>query len=60
MKTAGVPLLGLRTEGSRYFDYHHTPADTFDKVDPDELSRSVAAMAALAYILGEMPGKLGD
>ena len=60
MKESGVPLLGLRTEGSRYFDYHHTPADTFDKVDPEDFSRSVAAMAAIAYILGEMPGKLGD
>jgi len=60
MKDAGVPLLGLRTEGSIYFDYHHTPADTFDKVDPEDFSRSVAAMAALAYVLGEMPGKLGE
>ena len=60
MLPGGVPLLGLVSKPDVYFDYHHTPADTIDKVDEDELSRSVAAMAVLAYILAEMPGRLGD
>ena len=34
-KALGVPALGLDVEGSTYFDYHHTPADTVDKVKPD-------------------------
>lgn len=52
---AGVPLLGLRTDPSRYFDIHHSAADTLDKVDARELSQSVAAMAAMAYLLAEIP-----
>ena len=53
MKPAGVPLLGLRQETTHYFDYHHTAADTLDKVRPDELARNVAAMAVMAYGLAE-------
>ncbi len=56
----GVPALGLYTHGKHYFDYHHTRADTVDKVDPSELGRSAAAMAALAWHLAERPGKLGE
>jgi len=55
---AGVPLLGLDVREQRYFDWHHTPADTLDKVDPGELARSTAAMAAMAWMLAEMPGTL--
>ncbi len=60
LKSGGVACLGLRVEGSKYFDYHHTPADTLDKVDPKELNLCVTAMATLAYALAEMPGRLGD
>ena len=60
MFDSGVPLLGLMSKPDIYFDYHHTAADTIDKVNEEELSRSVAAMALLAYILAEMPGRLGD
>lgn len=57
---AGVPMLGLNVEGSTYFDYHHTHADTLDKVDRRDLADGAAAMAFLAYSLAEMPGRLGD
>ncbi len=60
MLTDDVPLLGLVSDPSQYFDYHHSHADTFDKIDKAELDRSVAAMALLAFILAEMPGRLGD
>jgi hypothetical protein len=60
MKSAGVPLLGHDVEMSTYFDYHHTPADTFDKIDPKLLSRNVAVMAVTAYVLADMPGRLGE
>ena len=60
LKSGGVACLGLKVEGSKYFDYHHTPADTLDKVDPKELNLCVTAMATLAYALAEMPGRLGD
>ena len=56
----GVPGIGLYTYGKTYFDYHHTPADTVDKVKPDELARSAAALTALAWVLAEMPGRLGQ
>lgn len=60
MKDAGVMLMGQRVEGSRYFDYHHSPADTLDKVDPEDLSKNVAVLAAVAYILADMPQRLGE
>jgi carboxypeptidase Q len=52
---AGVPLLGLDVEGSRYFDVHHTPADTFDKVAKEDLDRVVATLAVTAFALAELP-----
>jgi len=55
MKPAGVLLLGHENEASTYFDYHHSHADTLDKVDPTDLSRNVAVMATVAYILADMP-----
>lgn len=58
MVAEGVTALGLDVDGSRYFDYHHSPADTLDKVDPAMLSKGVAAMAVMAYVLAEMPGRL--
>ena len=54
----GVPCLGLRQDITRYFDFHHTPADTVDKVDPHDLARNIAAMAVMAYVLAEMPEAL--
>lgn len=60
MKESGVMLLGHNVEGSTYFDYHHTPADTIDKIDPRLLSENVAAMAVTAFILADMPERLGD
>lgn len=59
-KPSGIPCLGLRVEGSTYFDYHHTPADTVDKVDRGDLSRCVAVTAAAAWLLGEMPDGLAE
>ncbi len=60
MKEAGVVLMGHRMEGSKYFDYHHTHADTLDKIDPAEMSQNVAVLATVAYVLADMPGRLGE
>jgi len=49
----GVLGLGLHPDGSTYFDLHHSPADTFDKIDPDHLARNAAALALMAFILAE-------
>jgi carboxypeptidase Q len=50
---AGVPGFGLVPDPLHYFDFHHTPADTLDKIDPNELNADVAAVASLAYELAE-------
>ena len=48
---AGVPGFGFVPEPLHYFDYHHSPADTLDKIDPKDMSADVAAVAALVWIL---------
>jgi hypothetical protein len=50
---AGVPGFGLVPDPRHYFDFHHTPADTLDKVDPRALAQNTAAIAALAYTLAQ-------
>jgi Zn-dependent M28 family amino/carboxypeptidase len=54
MSTAGVPTFGLLQDSRTYFHYHHTAADTLDKVVPTELRENAAAMAVLAYALTNM------
>jgi carboxypeptidase Q len=51
MSNAGVPAFGVMQDGRTYFDYHHSAADTLDKVVPAELRENAAAMAVLAYAL---------
>jgi carboxypeptidase Q len=46
-----VALIGFLPDSQRYFDYHHTPMDTFDKVNKRELELGAASMAALTYLL---------
>ena len=50
----GVPGASINVEGSRYFDIHHTPADTIDKINPQDLKLCVAAMAVMAYVVADM------
>jgi len=54
----GVPGMGLQVDGTRYFWFHHTEADTPDKLDPREMAQCVAAMAVMAYVVAEMPERL--
>jgi Zn-dependent M28 family amino/carboxypeptidase len=54
----GVPGLGERTLGAHYFDWHHSEADTLDKVDPEDFRKNLAAMAVMSYVLADMPGRL--
>lgn len=58
MMALGVPGAGLEVDGLRYFWYHHTDADTVDKLDPVEMQRCVAAMAVLAFIVADLPERL--
>ncbi|HEX9950402.1 MAG TPA: M20/M25/M40 family metallo-hydrolase [Rubricoccaceae bacterium] len=54
----GVPGLSLNTANEDYFLYHHTAADTVDKLNPRDLARAVAATAVLLYVAAEMPERL--
>jgi len=54
----GVPGMGLNVDGTEYFWYHHTDADTIDKLDPREVALSVATMAVMAYVVADMPERL--
>jgi carboxypeptidase Q len=57
--TEGVIGASLDVDGTRYFDIHHTAADTFDKIDPNELALCVATMAVVAYTVADLPTPLG-
>jgi carboxypeptidase Q len=54
----GVPGMGLTVDGTEYFWYHHTEADTIDKLDPREMALCVATMAVMAYVVADMPDRL--
>ncbi len=54
----GVPGMGLGTDGSKYFWFHHSDGDTVDKLDPREMAQCVAAMAIMAYVVADMPERL--
>jgi hypothetical protein len=55
MTAQGVPSFEPLLYNRNYFSYHHTPADTLDKVDPENLRRQVAMLAMLTWYLAEMP-----
>ncbi len=51
---AGMPVVTLKQNGWDYFDLHHTPNDTLDKIDPVELQQNIAAYAAFLYLVAEL------
>ena len=52
----GVVGAGFDVDSARYFDIHHTEADTLDKSNPQDLALCVATMAVMAYTVADMPG----
>ena len=58
LEAAGVPTFAPIQDARTYFNYHHTAADTLDKVNPKELQENCAVIAALAYTLANMPESL--
>ena len=58
MLTDGLPGVTLNQDGTHYFDVHHTPDDTLDKVDPGDLRQNVAAWTTMLAVLsgGIEPG----
>ncbi|BDU77861.1 M20/M25/M40 family metallo-hydrolase [Mesoterricola sediminis] len=55
---AGVPGLGMNHDTAKYWEVHHSKADTFDKVDKGDLARNGAILAVAVYALADMPGTL--
>ena len=63
LKGDGVTLVGYKPDSQRYFDYHHTSSDTFDKVNKRELELGSASMSSIIYLMdkylyGNTPVKL--
>lgn len=56
----GVPGIGHLSTGKRYFEWHHTKADTLDKIERREFQEHVAALAVLGYVLADMEGRLAE
>jgi carboxypeptidase Q len=54
----GVPGAGLNVQGDKYFWFHHSEADTMDKLDPHEVNLSTAALAIMAYVIADLPQPL--
>ena len=55
----GVAAIDLNQSGLRYFDWHHTPEDTLDRVDPEQLRQNVAAWTAMLAIVANAPEDIG-
>src|SRR5690606_28518887 len=56
----GLAWGNLRQDGTDYFDLHHPPDDTFDKIDPEALAQNVAAYAVFAYLAAAAEGDFGS
>lgn len=55
----GVAGIDLNQNGLRYFDWHHTPEDTLDRIDPEQLRQNVAAWTAMLAVVADAPEELG-
>jgi len=60
MHAKGMAALTLNQDATHYFDWHHTPNDTLDKVDPKELAQNVAVYAAWTYMAAQADGDFGS
>ncbi len=56
----GAAWAWLGQDGSDYFDLHHTPDDTLDKIDPAALAQNTAAYAVFAYLAADAEGDFGS
>jgi carboxypeptidase Q len=60
VQEAHIPSMSLDVDGAKYFLIHHTAADTIDKIDPVEMAKCAAAVAVMAYVVADLPQRLGD
>jgi carboxypeptidase Q len=59
MRKVGMPVLSLTHDDTFYFDYHHTPDDTLDKIDRDDINQNVAAYVTAAYVAANIEEDFG-
>lgn len=55
----GAAAVDLNQSGLRYFEYHHTPEDTLDRIDPEQLRQNVAAWTAMIATVANAPEAIG-
>ena len=53
-----VPMMAYSGDPTRYFTIHHTPADTVDRIDPQDVSKAAASIATMVYVIADMPQAL--
>jgi carboxypeptidase Q len=53
-----APTMAYMGDPTRYFTIHHTPADTVERIAPEEVSKGAAAIAVVTYVIAEMPDRL--
>jgi carboxypeptidase Q len=58
VRESNMPSMSLYADLERYFETHHTAADTIDRIRPEEIAASVAAVATMVYVVADMPAKL--
>jgi carboxypeptidase Q len=54
-----LPMMSPLVDGSRYFVYHHTPADTVERIDPEDLAGLAAGIAVVAFVVADLPFRFG-
>ena len=57
-QAGNAPTMAYLGDPAKYFTIHHTPADTVERIAPDEVSKAAAAIAVMAYVVADMPEKL--
>ncbi|MGH7553383.1 MAG: M20/M25/M40 family metallo-hydrolase, partial [Longimicrobiales bacterium] len=57
-QAGNAPMMAYLGNPSRYFAIHHTPADTIERIAPEEVSKAAAAITVMAYVIAEMPERL--
>jgi len=58
VRAGNIPTMSFNGDEDRYFLIHHTPADTIERIAPEELSRASAAVAVMAYVVADLPDRL--
>ena len=60
MRNAGMASFNLTLKADDYFDLHHTPDDTFDKIEPARINQAAAAYTVFAWMAAQAPVNFGS